>query len=263
MFPNLDDLKELARGAGQILKEGYSQEFAVHHKGRIDLVTDVDHRSEAFLLEKIQRRFPAHTILAEESGRLVGESEACWYIDPLDGTVNFAHGVPVFCVSLGFAKDGLVQLGVVYDPLRDEMFSAERGQGAHLNGRPIRVSQVTELLHSLLATGFAYQEWITEQNLPHFGRFSRLTQGVRRLGSAAIDLCYVAAGRLEGYWEISLSPWDLAAGGLIVQEAGGRMTRADGEEDFLHPPTSALAANPQLHAQMLEILLEGKHDLIP
>lgn len=262
MNPTLDDLKELARDAGKILREGYSQEFAVHYKGRIDLVTDIDHRSETFLLEQIHRRFPEHTVLAEESGRREGESESCWYIDPLDGTVNFAHGIPLFCVSLGFAQGGVMQLGVVYDPLRDELFSAERGRGAHLNGQPMRVSQVSDLLQCLLASGFAYQEWITEQNLPHFGRFSRLTQGVRRLGSAAIDLCYVAAGRLEGYWEISLSPWDLAAGGLIVQEAGGIMTRADGEEDFLHPPSSALAANPQLHAQMLEILLEGKRGLI-
>jgi myo-inositol-1(or 4)-monophosphatase len=256
--PTLDDLKELARAAGAILRDGYSQEFAVHHKGRIDLVTDIDHRSEAFLLDQIHRRFPGHPILAEESGRQEGENETCWYIDPLDGTVNFAHGIPLFCVSLGFAQGGVMQLGVVYDPLRDELFSAESGRGAFLNGLPLRVSQVTDLLHSLLATGFAYHEWITEHNLPHFGRFQRLTQGVRRLGSAALDLCYVAAGRIEGFWEISLSPWDLAAGGLIVQEAGGKMSGAYGEADFLHPPCSALAANPSLHAQMLEILLEGK-----
>lgn len=262
MNPTLDDLKELARAAGIILREGYSQEFTIHHKGRIDLVTDVDHRSEAFILEQIHRRFPGHSVVAEESGRQEGQHEICWYVDPLDGTVNFAHGIPFFCVSLGVAIDGEVQQGVVYDPMRDELFSAERGGGAHLNGEPIHVSQANDLLHSLLATGFAYQEWITEHNLVHFGRFSRLTQGVRRLGSAAIDLCYVAAGRIDGYWEISLSPWDLAAGGLIVQEAGGKMSGAYGEKNFLQPPSSALAANPSLHRQMVEVLLQGKKQII-
>lgn len=258
MNPSLDDIKELARGAGQILRDGYERDFAVQHKGRIDLVTDVDHRSEAYLLGQIQGRFPGQTIVTEESGHLAGADDSCWYIDPLDGTVNFAHGVPVFSVSIAFAQNGIVQLGVVYDPLRDELFSAERGKGARLNDRPIRVSAATELLQSLLTTGFAYHEWIIDRNLAHYQRFAHLTQGVRRLGSAAIDLCYVAAGRFEGYWEISLQSYDIAAGGLIVEEAGGIMTATYGEADYLRSPCSVLAANPVLHAQMLTVLLESR-----
>ncbi len=258
MNPSLDDIKELARGAGQILREGYERDFTVQHKGRIDLVTDVDHRSEAYLLGQIQDRFPGHTIVTEESGHLAGADDSCWYIDPLDGTVNFAHGVPVFSVSIAFAQNGIVQLGVVYDPLRDELFSAERGKGACLNDKPIRVSAATELLQSLLTTGFAYHEWIIDHNLAHYQRFAHLTQGVRRLGSAAIDLCYVAAGRFEGYWEISLQPYDIAAGGLIVEEAGGKMTATYGDSDYLRAPCSVLAANPTLHAQMLTVLLENR-----
>ena len=166
--------------------------------------------------------------------------------------------MPVFSVSLAFAQGGVVQLGVVYDPLRDELFSAERGRGARLNDKPIHVSPVTELLQSLLTTGFSYQEWIIDHNLAHYQRFAHLTQGVRRLGSAAIDLCYVAAGRFEGYWEISLQSYDIAAGGLIVEEAGGITTATYGDSDYLRAPCSVLAANPILHAQMLAVLLESR-----
>jgi len=256
--PKLDDLIEMARGAGRILRDGYERDFSIHHKGRIDLVTDMDHRSEAYLLHEIQSRFPGHAIIAEESGHLSGDSGACWHIDPLDGTVNYAHGVPVFSVSLAFVLEDKVHLGVVYDRMRDELFSAERGRGARLNDRPIRVSPATDLLQSLLTTGFSYHEKLIDHNLAHYQRFAHLTQGVRRLGSAAIDLCYVAAGRFEGYWEISLQSYDIAAGGLIVEEAGGKMTGAYGESDYLRSPCSVLAANPDLHEQMLAVLLQDR-----
>ncbi|MBN1371941.1 MAG: inositol monophosphatase [Anaerolineaceae bacterium] len=258
MNPSLDDLKELARGAGQILREGYEQDFAVQHKGRIDLVTEMDQRSEAYLLGQIQSRFPGHSIVAEESGRLAGAEDTCWHVDPLDGTVNYAHGVPVFSVSIAFVQGGVTQLGVVYDPMRDELFSAERGCGACMNEKPIRVSMTTDLLQSLLTTGFSYYDLAITHNLAHYQRFAHLTQGVRRLGSAAIDLCYVAAGRFEGYWEISLQSYDIAAGGLIVEEAGGITTATYGDSDYLRAPCSVLAANPVLHAQMLAVLLEDR-----
>ena len=257
MIPTLDDLILLARQAGVILRYGFGRRHRVESKShRIDLVTEVDRRSEAFLLEQIRRRFPGHRILSEESG-LNGKGEALWLVDPLDGTVNYAHGVPIFSVSLAYAEAGRVRLGVVYDPMRDECFAAERGRGAWLNGRPIRVSQTRRLGESLLVTGFPYDVWENpENNLDHFARFAVRTRGVRRLGSAALDLCYVAAGRFDGYWEIRLQPWDVAAGGLIAAEAGALVTNLRGGEDYLSPPQSIVAANPHLHPQMLAVLHE-------
>jgi myo-inositol-1(or 4)-monophosphatase len=178
-----------------------------------------------------------------------------WYIDPLDGTVNYAHGVPFFAVSIGYAEGGLMRFGVVYEPLRDECFSAERGRGAWLNGLPIRVSGADELDRSLLVTGFPYDlRTHPENNLDNYARFARLSQGVRRLGSAALDLCSIASGRIDGYWEVRLNAWDLAAGGLIAQEAGATVTGLTGEPDWMEPPFSVLAANAPLHAQMLAVL---------
>jgi myo-inositol-1(or 4)-monophosphatase len=252
--PTLSDLIELARGAGEILRGGYGTRHTIHHKGRIDLVTEYDKRSEEYLVAELRRRFPGHTIYAEESGRSEGRAEAIWYIDPLDGTTNYAHGFPAFAVSIAFAEAGALRLGVVYDPLRDEMFAAELERGAWLNGEAIQVSEPEDLLHSLLVTGFAYDDWVINTNLEHFIHFSKLCQGVRRIGSAALDLCYVAAGRLDGYWEISLQPWDSAAGGLIAREAGAVVTALDGDATFLKPPYAILAAPPQLYGVMLEEL---------
>ncbi len=258
MEPTLSDLENLARGAGKILRAGYEGEHQVDYKGVIDIVTEVDHQSEAFLLAEIQRRFPGHRILSEEIGQIEGREDQCWLLDPLDGTVNFAHGVPIFAISIAYAQRGAPTLGVVYDPLRDELFAAERGRGAWLNGRPIQVSPVTELQKSLLVTGFPYDTWSSPRNnLEYFGRFARITQGVRRLGSAALDLCYVAAGRFDGYWELTLSPWDVAAGGLIAEQAGAFVTDLGGEPDYLSPPCSLLAAPPVIHARMLEILKDS------
>ena len=254
-MPTLADLERLARLAGKILHTGYEKDHQVDYKGLIDLVTEIDHQSEAFLIGEIQRLFPGHGILAEESGSLDGHIEHLWLIDPVDGTVNYAHGIPFFCVSIAYAYKGQVTLGAVYDPMRDELFTAERGCGAWLNGKVLHASKVQDLQKSLLVTGFPYDAWSSPRNnLEYFGRFARLTQGVRRLGSAALDLCYVAAGRLEGYWELTLHSWDVAAGGLIAAEAGALVTNLDGNPDYLSPPCSLLAANAELHARMLEVL---------
>ncbi|HEY5960421.1 MAG TPA: inositol monophosphatase family protein [Polyangiaceae bacterium] len=175
--------------------------------------------------------------------------------DPLDGTVNYAHGVPIFCVSIAYAYRGRTLFGAVYDPMRDEMFSAERGKGAKLNHRPLQVTQVEELQQSLMVTGFPYDSWNSvPSNFYFFEKLGRMTQGVRRLGSAAIDLCYVAAGRLDGYWEVSLNAWDIAAAGLIAEEAGALVTNFKGEAEYLASPVSVVAANPVLHARLLEQL---------
>ena len=257
MAPALSDLERLARQAGELLRLGYEQEHQVDYKGVIDLVTEVDHQSEVLLLGEIQRLFPGHRIVSEEIGLVPGRTGDQWYVDPLDGTVNYAHGIPFFSVSIAYAHNGHTTLGVVYDPMRDELFTAERGRGAFLNGRRLQVSQATELQRSLLATGFPYDTWSTpHNNLVYFGRFAKMTQGVRRLGSAALDLCYVAAGRFEGYWELSIKPWDVAAGGLVAAEAGATVTNLYGETDYITPPCSLLAAPASMHAKMKEVLDE-------
>jgi myo-inositol-1(or 4)-monophosphatase len=255
MQPGLSYLENLERQAGEILRAGYSKEHQVGYKGVIDLITEVDHQSEGFLLGQVQKDFPGHHIFSEESGVIEGNDQHIWYIDPLDGTVNYAHHIAIFCVSFAYASQGSLDFGAVYDPMRDEMFIAERGQGAHLNGGPIQVSSVTELQKSLLVTGFPYNAWNTPQdNFANFVKFGKLSQGVRRLGSAALDLCYVAAGLFEGFWELALNPWDVAAGGLICAEAGARVTDVHGEADYLSPPQSIIACTPGIHSRMLEEL---------
>jgi myo-inositol-1(or 4)-monophosphatase len=259
MQPTLPELERLAREAGAILRAGYSKEHQVSYKGVIDLVTEMDHQSEAYLIGEVQKKYTDHHIVTEETGVIQGNDEHKWYIDPLDGTVNYAHHIPIFCVSVAYAFRGQLTLGVVYDPMRDELFSAERGSGAFLNGKPTRVSEVTELQKSLLVTGFPYDAWNTAQdNFVNFVRFAKLTQGVRRLGSAALDLCYVAAGRFDGFWELALKPWDVAAGGLICREAGARTTNVEGMDDFISPPQSIVSSAPGIHARMLEVLHEQK-----
>lgn len=255
MKPTLSDVERLAREAGAILRDGYNKEHTVHYKGTIDLVTETDHVSEAFLLGEIKSAFPGGHILAEESGNIQGSNEDLWYIDPLDGTVNYAHHIPIFCVSIGFSANGVLTLGAVYDPLRDEMFTAEKGKGAFLNGKKIQVSGTSTLEKSLLVTGFPYDTWDTElDNFKYFERLAKRTQGVRRLGSAALDACYVGAGRFDGFWEFKLKPWDVAAGGLIAAEAGATVTAIDGRADFLSPPMSILAATPGIYEAVKEQL---------
>jgi myo-inositol-1(or 4)-monophosphatase len=259
MLPSLSDLDYMAHQAGEILRSGYGQIHQIQHKGVIDLVTDIDHRSEELIIQMIRQRFPTHQIITEESGNLEGNVNFTWYIDPIDGTVNYAHDMPIFCVSIAFAVGHEVLLGVIYDPMRDECFSAERGKGAWLNGQPIHVSAAQTFANSLMVTGFPYDMWDSAQNnLKYFSHFSLQTQGVRRLGSAAIDLCYIAAGRLDGYWELEIRSYDIAAGALIVEEAGGLATRIDGQKDYLRAPCSILAANPTLHALMHQVFREAK-----
>jgi myo-inositol-1(or 4)-monophosphatase len=253
MKPELITLKQYAKGAAEILRSGFGKEHQVVYKGAIDLVTEIDRRSEDFLLANIQRDFPGHMIFTEESGQHQGSLDHCWYIDPLDGTVNYAHGVPIFSISIAYAENGRVLLGVVYDPMQDECFAAERGKGAWLNDELIQVSEADELVKSLLVTGFPYDiRTAKENNLNYFGYFATHAQAVRRLGSAALDLSYVASGRFDGYWELRLNAWDVAAGALICEEAGGLVTDLEGNKDYLKDPYAMVAANPHVHAQLLE-----------
>lgn len=258
-MPSLPELESLARQAGEILRKGFGNDFHVEHKATtIDLVTEMDRQTEAFLLGIIQARYPDHNVIAEERGEIVGTSQKTWYIDPLDGTVNYTHNLPIFSVSIAYGEGDKILLGVVYDPVRDEFFSAERGKGARLNGKPLHASENRTLNESLLVTGFPYDIRENPQNnLDHFARFTLRSRGVRRLGSAAIDLSYLAAGRFDGYWELRLNTWDIAAGALIAEEAGAVVTQLDGTPDWLCESPSILAANQYVHPQMLEVL-EGK-----
>ena len=253
--PTLGEIENLARQAGTILRAGYDREHQVVYKGVIDLVTEVDRASEDFLLAEINEHWPGSHIVAEESGVIQGDDDHTWYVDPLDGTVNYAHHIPIFCVSIGYAQAGTMKLGVVYDPMRDELFGAERGKGAWLNGKAIHVSGAAELQKSLLVTGFPYDAWNTSKdNFDNFARFGKLTQGVRRFGSAALDACYVGAGRFDGFWELSLKPWDVAAGGLVAEAGGAVVTNVDGGNDYLFQPQSIVAAAPGIHGKVLEEL---------
>lgn len=259
MQPTLQHIEELARGAGKILRDGYGKQHQIDFKGEIDLVTEIDRQSEDYLLGEIAKHYPEHRVFSEESGGREGSDEHIWYVDPLDGTLNYSHGLGIFCVSIAYAYKGDLHLAAVYDPMADQLYTAERGKGAWLNHNPIYVSKTDNLKASLLVTGFPYDAWTNPiNNFAEFERFSRRSQGVRRLGSAALDLCYVAAGHLDGFWEIRLNAWDVAAGALIVQEAGGKVTNVRGGPDFITKPQSVLAANAVLHARMLEVLEEGE-----
>jgi myo-inositol-1(or 4)-monophosphatase len=255
LSPTLTDLITLSRQAGEILRSNFGQNLHVDHKGVIDLVSEADRQSEAFLLSYIHQHFPADRIVAEESGELTGSADQVWYIDPLDGTINFVHGVPIYSVSIAFAEAGELRLGVVYDPMRDECFSAEAGAGAWLNSQPIHPASTSDLDHALLVTGFPYDiRTNPENNLDHYSHLALHSQGVRRLGSAALDLCYVACGRFDGFWELRLNSWDVAAGALIAREAGATVTNMAGEPDFMTAPQSVLASNPNLHPLLLREL---------
>lgn len=254
MSHRLNTLTQIARQAGKILLEGYGRAKKIEFKGDIDLVTEFDRRSDAFILAQLRQNFPGEAILSEESGQDMVSSDYVWIVDPLDGTTNFAHSFPAFAVSIGLTFQGQPYLGVVYDPLRDELYAAEAGQGAALNGKPLRVSPETNLDRALLATGFPYDlRTNPRNNFEHFIQFYKRVQGIRHTGSAALDCVWVAAGRLEGFWEFDLSPWDIAAGGLIAREAGGRVTNDEGDENFLKY-RSLVVSNGYLHEEMLQIL---------
>ena len=248
---------QTAREAGRVLAEKFGRAIRVSNKGDIDLVTEADLASERLIVERIRGYHPRHAILTEESGDVVtvGDtgSEFKWIIDPLDGTTNYAHGYPCFCVSVALEHKGRVVVGAVYDPMRDEMFAAERGEGATLNGRGLRVSETYELNDALICTGFPYDVRDRGDFARHFRNFIMRAQSVRRDGAAALDLSYVAAGRFDAFYEEGLRPWDVAAGVLIVEEAGGRVTHYDGAPFRIYQPPIA-ASNGLIHEAMLEVL---------
>ncbi len=248
---------DIAREAGALLAQLSKRPHEISYKGTFNLVTDADKRSELLIIERLRAHFPQHAIVAEEGGGQQTGSDYTWYVDPLDGTTNFAHGFPVFAVSLGLAYRNEVIAGAVFDPMRDEMFAAERGAGAYLNHRRLHVSKIDQLAESLVATGFPpfMDHQHHDQNMRLYFRFTQLSHGVRRAGSAALDLCSVAAGRFEGFWELKLNPWDKAAGCLIVTEAGGKVTDLAGRPfDLLADPV--FASNGLVHEAMCQVFAE-------
>lgn len=245
---------DVAREAGRILGEHYGRAKQVRFKGEVDLVTEIDEQSETLIVERIRQHFPEHNILSEESGRTRSPETGSpyrWIIDPLDGTTNFAHGYPFFCVSIGLERDGETILGVVYAPTLDELFFAERGFGAFLNGRRLAVSSTDSLIRSLLVTGFNYDRDTARANLARWEHFLIRSQAIRRDGSAALNLCCVAAGRFDGYWELGLKPWDCAAGILLIREAGGIVTDDSGAP-HTYDAGALVASNGRLHHELLE-----------
>ncbi len=252
---DLDDIKRTAVAAAykgaEALRARFGKLTEIRKKGAVDLVTEADIASERAIIQTLRHAFPGHAVMAEESGETAGDRDCLWIIDPLDGTTNFAHQVALFAVSIAFAHQGRLALGVVFNPLSGELFSAVEGRGASLNGRPIRVSPVAELGESLLVTGFPYNFADAMPSL--MGRFARClkaSQGVRRLGAAALDLCYVAAGRFEAFWEQNLKPWDTAAGVVIVREAGGIVTDFS-NRPFVPQHPEILATNGRVHQAMI------------
>lgn len=255
----LEMIKYLARRAGEIQLAHLGKVEHIEYKGEIDPVTEVDRKCERFIVGEIQRLFPGDDILAEEGTGQRSRSSNRWIIDPLDGTVNYAHGFPFFCVSIALEQSGEVVAGAVFDPNRDELFAAEKGRGATLNGQPIHVSATSRLKEALLATGFAYNVQESDQldNLDNFANFVKTAQAVRRPGAAAIDLAWTACGRIDGFWELFLKPWDKAAGFLLITEAGGTVSLFDGLTFDLYGD-ELLASNGLIHRDMIRVLAEGR-----
>jgi len=255
---------EIAREAGAKLREFFAQGVETEYKGDVDLVTVADRTVEKLIKTRLGETFPDHGIYGEEGTRERMQGEFRWYVDPLDGTTNFAHGFPQFCVSMGLeqrpaekaeGEDGTLVAAVIYDPLRDEIYTAERGQGARLNGRPIKVSRVPELAEALLSTGFPSRKRHASPNVHFYQEFTLRSHGVRRAGSAALDLAYVASGRLEAFWEFNLNPWDTAAGILLVEEAGGKVTDFAGNP-FKLDSREVLASNGLIQGELVELFKE-------
>jgi myo-inositol-1(or 4)-monophosphatase len=251
---------EAARAAGELLRSELAGARRIAFKGTpTNLVTEMDARAEALVLGRVRERFPDDAILSEEMGPATGRSGRRWIVDPLDGTTNYAHGMPIFGVSIALEVAGRVRLGVIYDPSREELYVAERGAGAFVNDRRLVVSPTATLNESLLATGFPYNiRETTDNNLAEYAAFSLRAQGVRRMGSAILYLAWLAAGRFDGYWELRTGPWDVAAGSLLVEEAGGRVTGLDGSALDLERP-SIVASNGRVHDEMLKVLAEVRH----
>jgi myo-inositol-1(or 4)-monophosphatase len=276
----LPTAESIAREAGALLRDFYHRGVRTEYKGDVDLVTEADRASEALIGKRLREAFPTHGIYGEEGTREALESEFRWYVDPLDGTTNFAHGFPVFCIVLGCERrssdaarrtpglasdeDGTMVAGVIYDPLRDEMFSAALGSGATLNGEPIHVSRTQSLDESLIATGFPSKKRHHSPNVHFYQEFTLRSHGVRRAGSAAIDMAYVACGRLEAFWEFQLNPWDTSAGYLLIEEAGGRVTHFDGGK-FTLDSREVLASNGLIHPAMEHLFADmfAGHNLDP
>ena len=252
----LETSEAIAREAGALLHNYFERHIGFELKGEFDLVTEADRASEKLVIERLQQHFPTHSIVAEESGGLAGESaEYCWYVDPLDGTTNFAHGFPMYNVTLALEKAGEIVAGVIFDPERDEMFTCERGAGSQLNGLPIHVSRVAVVDDALVATGFPSRKRHRDVNVHFYYQLAMITHGVRRAGAAALDLAYVASGRLDAFWEFGLNPWDMAAGMLLIAEAGGKCSDMHGAPARLRGP-HLLADNGKVHEAMLEIFAE-------
>ena len=244
-------MEEIAREAGALLMEYFRQRVKIEYKGDVDLVTVADRKSEALILERIRSRWPSHDVLGEEGARVETGSDYKWYIDPLDGTTNFAHGFPVFCISMALEYKGKRIAGVIYDPTRPELFAAEQGSGTFLNGDRISVSKTSNLSESLVATGFPSHKRHKNPNIFFYHQITLRTHGVRRAGSAALDLASVAAGRFDGFWEFNLNPWDTAAGVLLVEEAGGKVTDFRGGP-FQIASRETLASNGLIHQAFLD-----------
>lgn len=265
--------QSIAREAGALLRDFYAKGVATEYKGDVDLVTIADRTSEKLIRTRLSEAFPTHGIYGEEGTRERLESEYRWYIDPLDGTTNFAHSHPQFCVSMGLehrpagtpeGTDGQLVAAIIYDPLRDELYAAERGRGAQLNGKPMQVSKIPVLAESISATGFPSRKRHESPNVHFYQEFTLRSHGVRRAGSAALDLAYVAAGRLDGFWEFNLNPWDTAAGMLLVEEAGGKVTDFSGQHYKLDS-REVLASNGLIHGELLALFdaLFAGRDLTP
>jgi len=247
----LPEMQSIARDAGALLMQHFNSKVAIEYKGDVDLVTIADRNSEELIVERLRKRWPEHGIVGEEGTRSDPGAAYRWLVDPLDGTTNFAHGYPVFCVSIALVrKDDQLEAGVLYDPTREEMFAAERGQGTKLNGKSIHVSQTETVAESLLGTGFPSHKRHKNPNIHFYQHLTLRSHGVRRAGSAALDLASVASGRYDGFWEFNLNPWDTAAGVLLVQEAGGKVTRFDGSP-FRLDSREVLATNGQIHDETL------------
>jgi myo-inositol-1(or 4)-monophosphatase len=250
----LEVAEKAAREAGVVLLENLGKVKEIEFKAKNSLVTEVDKLSEEIIITNIKNSFPSHGIFAEESGRDSNTSPHVWLIDPIDGTTNYAHAYPFFSISIALEINGQVEVGLVYDPVKDEMFTAQKGKGAFLNGQTITVSKSHAIEHCHVCTGFMHEiEWMVEANIKHFGNFIRRARAVRRDGSAALDLCYVACGRFDGFWELGLNPWDTAAAVLILNEAGGQVSTFVGDEYTIYIK-EILASNSIVHEHMMDIL---------